>query len=69
MGAYAKPGDIPQNSGLFLMDVVPDGEPMFGFPNISDNAKIVEMIASGGINYPLYHWSRICCWLSHFASN
>jgi len=60
MGAYAKsgssdingiikPGDIPQQKGLFLMDVVPDGEPMFGFPNISDNAEIVEMIASGAL--------------------
>ena len=58
MGAYCKsgnspisglikPGDIPQKSGLYLMDVVPDGEPRFGFPNISDNAEIVEMIASG----------------------
>lgn len=60
MGAYAKsgssdingiikPGDIPQKNGLFLMDVVPDGEPKFGFPNISDNAEIVEMIASGAL--------------------
>ncbi|MCJ8293831.1 MAG: UxaA family hydrolase [Colwellia sp.] len=58
MGAYAKsgsskihglikPGDIPTQGGLYLMDVVPDGEPMFGFPNIVDNAEIVEMIASG----------------------
>jgi len=58
MGAYCKsgnspisglikPGDIPTKSGLYLMDVVPDGEPRFGFPNISDNAEIVEMIASG----------------------
>jgi altronate hydrolase len=58
MGAYAKsgsskisgiikPGDIPPTGGLFLMDVVPDGEVRFGFPNISDNAEIVEMIASG----------------------
>lgn len=58
MGAYAKsgssqisgiikPGDIPPSGGLFLMDVVPDGEVRFGFPNISDNAEIVEMIASG----------------------
>jgi altronate dehydratase large subunit len=58
MGAYAKsgssqihglikPGDIPAQGGLYLMDVVPDGEPMFGFPNIVDNAEIVEMIASG----------------------
>src|SRR5690625_6563202 len=29
------------------MDVVSDGEPRFGFPNISDTAESVEMIASG----------------------
>jgi len=42
-----KPGDIPPQGGLYLMDVVPDGEVRFGFPNISDNAEIVEMMASG----------------------
>jgi altronate hydrolase len=58
MGAYAKsgaspisgiikPGDVPPGGGLYLLDVVPDGEPRFGFPNISDNAEIVEMIACG----------------------
>lgn len=58
MGAYAKsgaspisglikPGDIPPKGGLYLMDVVPDGPVRFGFPNISDNAEIVEMMASG----------------------
>jgi altronate dehydratase large subunit len=58
MGAYAKsglspisglikPGDLPGKGGLYLMDVVPDGEVRFGFPNISDNAEIVEMMASG----------------------
>jgi altronate hydrolase len=58
MGAYSKsgasiisglikPGDLAPTGGLYLMDVVPDGEPRFGFPNISDNAEIVEMIASG----------------------
>ncbi|WP_029041432.1 UxaA family hydrolase [Cucumibacter marinus] len=58
LGAYAKsgqseisglikPGDIPPRGGLYLMDVVPDGEVRFGFPNISDNAEIVEMMASG----------------------
>ena len=59
MGAYAKsgsskiqgiikPGELPASGGgLFLMDVVPDGDPMFGFPNIADNAEIVEMVASG----------------------
>ena len=58
MGAYSKsgsspisgiikPGDVPPAGGLYLLDVVPDGEPRFGFPNISDNAEIVEMIACG----------------------
>jgi altronate dehydratase large subunit len=42
-----KPGDRPPHGGLYLMDVVPDGEVRFGFPNISDNAEIVEMMASG----------------------
>ena len=42
-----KPGDIPPRGGLYLLDVVPDGEVRFGFPNISDNAEIVEMMASG----------------------
>lgn len=58
LGAYSKsgrsticgliqPGEVPPGGGLYLMDVVPDGEPRFGFPNIADNAEIVEMIASG----------------------
>jgi len=58
MGAYSKsglspisglikPGDIPPAGGLYLLDVVPDGEPRFGFPNISDNAEIIELIACG----------------------
>lgn len=58
LGAYAKsgaspingivkPGDVPAQPGLYLLDVVPDGEPRFGFPNISDNAEIVELIACG----------------------
>ena len=42
-----KPGDLTPAPGLYLMDIVPDGEVRFGFPNISDNAEIVEMIASG----------------------
>lgn len=42
-----KPGEVPPSKGLYLMDVVPDGEVRYGFPNISDNAEIVEMIASG----------------------
>ncbi|WEK49435.1 MAG: UxaA family hydrolase [Candidatus Kaistia colombiensis] len=58
MGAYAKsgaspisglikPGDIPPHGGLYLLDVVPDGEVRFGFPNINDNAEIAELIACG----------------------
>lgn len=58
MGAYCKsgdriisdviiPGEIPKNGGLYLMDVVPDGEVRFGFPNIADSAEIIELIASG----------------------
>ncbi len=42
-----KPGDIPPRGGLYLLDVVPDGEIRFGFPNIADNAEIVELIACG----------------------
>lgn len=42
-----KPGEVPPGPGLYLMDVIPDGEVRFGFPNISDNAEIVELIASG----------------------
>jgi altronate hydrolase len=63
LGAYAKsgaspitglikPGDIPparddKKGGLYLLDVVPDGEVRFGFPNINDNAELAELIACG----------------------
>lgn len=58
MGAYAKsgasqisgllkPGDLPPRGGLYLLDVVPDGEVRFGFPNINDNAEIAELMACG----------------------
>lgn len=42
-----KPGDVPPRGGLYLLDVVPDGPIRFGFPNICDNAEIVELIACG----------------------
>lgn len=42
-----KPGDVPPRGGLYLLDVVPDGDVRFGFPNIVDNAEIVELIACG----------------------
>ena len=42
-----RPGDIPPRGGLYLLDIIPDGEPRFGFPNIADNAEIAELIACG----------------------
>ncbi len=58
MGAYCKsgnspidgilkPGDVPSRGGLYLLDVVPDGEVRWGFPNISDVQEIGELIACG----------------------
>jgi len=58
MGAYAKsgasnidgviyPAQIPKRTGLYLLDVVPDGEVRFGFPNIADSAEIIELISCG----------------------
>ena len=58
MGAYSKsgnspisgiltPGDAPTAPGLYLLDVVPDGEVRWGFPNISDIQEIGELIACG----------------------
>jgi len=61
MGAYCKsgssplsgiltPGDVPpvtEDGGLYLLDVVPDGEVRWGFPNISDIQEIGELIACG----------------------
>lgn len=41
------PGERPSGSGLYLMDVVPDGKVKWGFPNPNDNSEITEMIASG----------------------
>jgi altronate hydrolase len=58
LGAYAKsgqsriegivkPGIAPPRQGLYLLDIVPDGEVRYGFPNINDNAEIAELIACG----------------------
>ncbi len=58
LGAYAKsgastivgmlkPGDVPPTGGLYLMDMVPDGEVRTGFPNINDNTEIAELMACG----------------------
>ena len=58
MGAYCKtgsspiagmikPADRPPKPGLYLMDIVPDGDPRFGFPNPNDSSEIAELIASG----------------------
>lgn len=58
LGAYAKsgsskisgivkPGETPPTKGLYLLDVVPEGDPTFGFPNINDTAEIIELISCG----------------------
>lgn len=58
LGAYAKSGDSQisgilrpaqqaETGGLYLLDVVPDGAPKFGYPNINDNAEIIELISCG----------------------
>ncbi|RMF91071.1 MAG: hydrolase [Planctomycetota bacterium] len=58
LGAYAKSGQStisgilkpavrPPRPGLYLLDVVPDGDVRFGFPNIVDNAEIVELVSCG----------------------
>jgi altronate hydrolase len=58
LGAYAKsgsgpihgvvtPGQVIPTAGLYLLDVVPEGDPTWGFPNINDNAEIAELIAAG----------------------
>ena len=45
--ASSSPAIAPPRGGLYLLDVVPDGEVRFGFPNINDNAEIAELIACG----------------------
>ena len=58
MGAYAKsgasrisgllkPGDVPPRGGLYLLDMIPDGDVRFGFPNINHNVEIADLIACG----------------------
>ena len=58
LGAYAKsgtalirgillPAEHPPSAGIYLLDVVPEGDPKFGYPNINDNAEIAELIACG----------------------
>ncbi|PCF91178.1 hydrolase [Sphingopyxis terrae subsp. ummariensis] len=42
-----RPAQAPEGPGLYLLDVVPAEPPRFGFPNISDNAEIVELMSCG----------------------
>jgi altronate hydrolase len=57
-GAYVKSGSRPVKGvirptqrpgapGLYLLDIVPETPPKFGFPNISDNAEIAELMSCG----------------------
>ena len=52
-----KPGETPPARGLWFMDVVPDGEVKWGFPNLSDTAEIVEL-ASCGAHLVMYTTGR-----------
>lgn len=58
LGAYAKSGSSPicgilkpaqqaPGGGLYLLDVVPEGAPKYGYPNINDSAEIIELISCG----------------------
>jgi altronate dehydratase large subunit len=58
LGAYSKSGrgpvhglikpcDIPTQGGLYLLDVVPDGDVRWGFANTNDNVEIAELISCG----------------------
>jgi altronate hydrolase len=42
-----KPGDLAPAPGLYLLDVVPDGDLRWGYPNINDSAELAELIACG----------------------
>ncbi|MFO1039571.1 MAG: UxaA family hydrolase [Geminicoccaceae bacterium] len=42
-----KPGTVPRQGGLYLMDMIPDGPVRWGYPNINDTTEVVEMIACG----------------------
>jgi altronate dehydratase large subunit len=42
-----RPTQRPDAPGLYLLDIVPATPPKFGFPNISDNAEIAELMSCG----------------------
>jgi altronate hydrolase len=42
-----RPTQSPPEPGLYLLDIVPETPPKFGFPNISDNAEIAELMSCG----------------------
>jgi altronate hydrolase len=42
-----RPTELPREPGLYLLDIVPDSPPKFGFPNIVDNTEIGELMSCG----------------------
>lgn len=42
-----RPTQRPAEPGLYLLDIVPETPPKFGFPNIADNAEIAELMSCG----------------------
>src|SRR3546814_19424726 len=68
LGAYSKSGtskirciikpcELPPAGGLYLLAVVPDELPKFGWPNINDYAEILELIDCGS-NMVLFYTVR-----------
>jgi altronate dehydratase large subunit len=47
ISGIVKPAVHPPAPGLYLLDVIPDGEVRWGFPNINDNAEAAELMACG----------------------
>lgn len=52
-----KPSELPAGRGLYFMDLIPDGDVKWGFPNLSDTSEIVEL-ASCGAHLALYTTGR-----------
>lgn len=42
-----RPTQRPDAPGLYLLDIVPETPPKFGFPNIADNTEIAELMSCG----------------------
>ena len=80
MGAYSKsgsspisglikPGDVPPRGGLYLLDVVPDGEPRFGFPEHLRQRRDRRAHRLRLAPHPVHHRPRLGGGLRHLAGH